>query len=86
MGYLSGVQQIESSASKAVVVTPSDTVYFAKGATKGLYVGVSGDVSVRMTDDITIVYKNLASGMIHPISCIRVNLSSTTATSIIAVY
>jgi hypothetical protein len=73
----------ESVGNKANTVTPSNTTKFTE--TKGLYVGVSGDVTVTIggTD---VLFKGLSAGMIHPLSVTAVKSTGTTATNIIAVY
>lgn len=65
-------------------IVPNDSTIFE--STKGLYVGVSGDVKIDTADGDTITLKNLASGVIHPISVIKVHSTETTATDILAVY
>jgi hypothetical protein len=81
LGNVNNTPQVESSAMSAL--SPSvGGGYFS--VTKGLYVGVSGDVTVIMSNDVEIQFKNLASGIIHPIACKRI--SSATATNILAVY
>ena len=75
-----------SLASKVYAVTPSDTVDLVTGATGGLYVGVSGAVSLITAGGTTVVFTALTGGIIHPISVIRVMATGTTATGILAVY
>jgi hypothetical protein len=77
------------SAQKArdlVPVTPSDSVNLTDGLTIGLYIGVSGNVSVVTKSGQTRILVGLAAGIIHPIPVTRVNSTATTATSIVAVY
>ena len=69
-----------------VTVTPSDSVNFAEGLSIGIYVGVSGDVSLVTKAGNSVTLKNVAAGIIHPIPCTRVNSTGTTATEILAVY
>lgn len=47
-----------------------------------LYVGTAGDVSVTQWDGTTIVFNNLAAGVVHNIGSIRINTSGTTALNI----
>lgn len=76
----------EHSARSAAAITPSDSVNLAV-ATRGLYVGVAGDVVVLMADDSAVVtLKNLAAGSVHPISVKRVNSTDTTATDIVGLF
>lgn len=80
----------DPSASKAVTVTPSDTLdlTFPSGVygTKYLYVGVAGDVSITTASGDDVVLKALAAGVFHPISVRRIKNTSTTATNMLAVY
>lgn len=55
-------------------------------STRGIYVGVTGDVSVVMTSGRTVTLVALAAGVVHPISVTKVNSSGTTATSILLAY
>ncbi len=75
-----------SSGEDAVAVSPDDSNDLADGATKGLYVGVSGNVKVDMANGTTVTFTGLASGIIHPLSVKRIYSTGTTGTSIIAVY
>lgn len=80
------VQIKGSSATKVVAVAPSDSTNLTNGATKGLYIGGAGNVSVTMADGNDVTFTALASGVIHPISVLKVKATGTTATSILAVY
>jgi len=75
-----------SSSGKWIVVTPNDSADLPSGVTKGLYVGVTGDVYVDNDSGGTnILFKGLAGGMIHPIRVKRVRTAST-ATNLLAIY
>lgn len=70
------------SAHSAVDVTPSDSTVLP--ATRALYIGVTGNVAVKMADDEnTITFSNVPVG-IFPIQVIQVLSTGTTASSIIA--
>lgn len=66
-------------------VTPSDVTNFAK-PTKGIYIGGAGDVAAVGLDGVAVTFTALAVGVIHRISCIRVNSTNTSATSIVALF
>lgn len=73
-------------AGHAAAVTPNDsndlTTY-----SRGLFVGVSGDVKVDMEDgEAAILFKNVIAGVVHPIRAKRVYSTGTTATSIVALW
>ena len=71
------------SAHGAVAVVPSDATIFP--ITRALYVGVSGNISVHMADEQTITFVGVPVG-IFPIQVDKVNATSTTAASIVALY
>lgn len=49
---------------------------------RGIYVGDSGNLRVRMVNGSEGVYGNLIAGMIHPMQVIRVFATGTTADDI----
>lgn len=75
-----------SNVQDGLSVTPSDTTDLSKGASKGIYLGVAGNVKVDLASGATITFTSLGSGMIHPISAKRIYATGTTATNIVAVY
>jgi hypothetical protein len=77
-------------AGRMAAVTPSDTVSFTY-LTRGLYVGVAGNVYVNALaeDGVTLAacaFIGVAAGTILPITCDRVNSTNTTATNIVALW
>lgn len=52
---------------------------------RGLYVGVTGNVKVDMPGATAITFVGLAAGIIHPIRATKVYKIGTTATSIVSV-
>jgi len=72
-------------AADATSITPDDgTVLTA--TTKGLYVGVGGDLAVRMKDGTTLTFIGVGSGAILPLRVDIVLATGTTATDIIALH
>lgn len=75
--------------SKAVAVTPSDTVNIANPGTAiaadALYVGGAGIVAAVFIDDSVVNFTAVA-GEILPIRVKRVNSANTTATLIVGLY
>lgn len=53
--------------------------------TRGLYVGVTGNVKVDI-GGTAITFVGLAAGVIHPLRVTRVYATGTTATNIVGVY
>ena len=77
-----------TSIKNAAACTPSDSTDLAS-PTRGLYVGVTGNVAVifvggKDADTVTLV--GLAAGVWHPMQVRRVMSTNTTATSIIVGY
>ena len=74
---------IVGSAS-CFAVTPSDSATLTY-PTRGIYVGVSGDVAVILQDDTAAVtFKNMVQGCIYPMQVSKVMSTNTTATNIVA--
>jgi hypothetical protein len=71
------------SAHDARSVTVSDATVIP--VTRALYIGTSGDVSVRMADQTTITFVGVPVG-IFPIQVDQVLSTATTASNIIALY
>tara|TARA_R110000823_G_scaffold53025_5_gene130980 strand:+ start:2937 stop:3206 length:270 start_codon:yes stop_codon:yes gene_type:complete len=75
-----------SPACNSASVTPSDESELAF-LTRGLYVGVSGNVSVKLRDDSTaVVFVGVAEGTILPLQVKQVMATNTTSTNIIALW
>lgn len=69
-----------------ISVTPDDDNDLPEGTTRGIYVGVSGDVTVISVSGSTITLVGLAAGVFHPIAVTRVKSTGTNATDIVALY
>jgi len=77
---------LDASARKLAAVTPHDTTELAQ-VTKALYVGGAGNVSVIATDDsVAVTFVGVPAGSILPVRAKIVRSTSTTATSIVAMY
>jgi len=76
---------LTSPAENGASVTPSDSVDLTN-FTRGVYVGVSGDLKVDLVTGDTVTFVGLAGGVIHPIRARRIHATGTTATSIVGVY
>lgn len=72
-------------AENAFAVTPSDDTDLAED-TRGLYVGVSGDVKVDLVGGTTVTFVGLAAGVLHPLRVKRVYETGTDAEDIVGVY
>jgi hypothetical protein len=80
--YSSHVSGLESPASDGFAVTPDDTNPLPS-ATRALYVGGGGDVTVTMKSGATVTFKAVAGGAILPVRVVAVAASGTTATDLV---
>lgn len=83
--FASDRSRLNAPAYNAGAVTPHDTDELAF-LTRGIYVGVSGNVVLVTASGDTITFVGLAAGMIHPIRAKIIKSTNTTATSIVAVW
>lgn len=82
-GSYGPVSDLTWPATEAVAVTPSDGADLAQ-ATRALYIGVTGDVTVDMAESgSTILFKAVPVGIL-PVRVKRVRATGTTATNILA--
>lgn len=72
-----------STAYDAATVTPSDSAVIP--ATRSLYVGVTGNVAVRMVRGGELTFTNVPVGILQ-LQVDKVLATGTTATGIIALY
>lgn len=81
------VQQTASpnTAESAADVTPSDTVD-QPVPFRALWVGIGGDVVIVFGDSSSATFVGVPSGTMLPVGGVRVNLTNTTAASILAIY
>lgn len=75
----------KAPASHAEAITPSDTEELSY-ITRGIYVGVGGDIVVVMPAGSTIAFKNAVAGTVLPISVRQVKATNTTATNLVALH
>lgn len=76
---MTGPFRLAGGVTRWRTATP-DTAY-GEFATH-LYVGTAGDVSVTLWDGTTVIFNNLAAGVVHPIASVIVNSVGTTAVNI----
>ena len=74
----------QDPARRWVAVTPSDTTHL--GNVRSIYVGGAGDVNVEDETGNAEVFVGVQAGTTLPVEAKRVYATSTTATSIIALY
>lgn len=69
---------------KAAAVTPSDVTVLP--VTRGLYVGTTGNLNVVMAEDgATVLFSNVPVGFV-PLQVTQVLSTSTTASTIVALW
>lgn len=78
-----GTWQMSGPWSDATAVTPHDSQAQPGLPSRGLYIGVSGDVSVITQGGTTITFKAVPVGF-FPVLVSRVRATGTSATDIIA--
>ena len=78
-------QGVMEPAVNAFAVTPHDTNELTSH-TRGIYVGVTGNVKITTINGDAVTFVGLASGVIHPIMAKIIWSAGTTATSIVGVY
>lgn len=76
---------IPTPASHAAAITPSDDADLTF-ATRAIYVGTTGDLTVILRDDTAPVTLKSAAVGYHPIQARRVMATDTTATNLVALY
>jgi len=68
-----------------LAVTPHNSTDFDNLA-RALYIGGSGNVVAVGHDNVAVTFVGVPAGTVLPIRCRRVNATSTTATSIVALF
>lgn len=76
-------------ATSAVAVVPSDVsavTSIPNGKCRALYVGVTGNITLRTDDDDSdVLFSNVPVG-VFPVNAYWVKATGTTATNIVALY
>lgn len=76
---------LTAPAREAVAVTPSDTVDLAF-LPRAIYVGQTGNLSVRLAGGQSATFQNVQAGSFLPIRALGVNVAGTTATGLVALW
>lgn len=66
-------------------ITPDDSDELTR-ITRGIYVGVAGDVKVDFANGDTVTFTDLAAGVIHAIAVRKVYSTGTAATNIVGIF
>lgn len=72
-------------AVNAVAVTPSDASDFGFGQCRSIYVGVTGDITLDTPFQTAVLFKAVPVGIL-PVAAVRVRVTGTTATNMVALY
>ena len=72
-------------AIDCAAITPSDTVVIPGGPCRGIYVGVTGNVTILTTGQNTVTFVGVPVGIL-PVNALRVNTTGTTASSMVALF
>jgi hypothetical protein len=80
--YGKDITQIGPARNAAVVVLDADFAH----ASRGITVGVSGNVSVNMSGTGTAIIFAMTAGVVYPLAAVKVNTTGTTATGIVAIW
>ena len=75
---------LSSPASDFAAITTSDTVGFPQ--CRGIYVGVTGNVVAVTSAGVAVTFIGAVAGSVIPVQAVRVNATSTTASSLVALY
>ncbi len=73
---------LTSPARSAQAITPSDSAALAQ-VTRGLYVGQSGSVRVKMASGDLVTFAGMQGGMAYPLRVAQVLATGTTATGLV---
>lgn len=76
---------LDAPARNAAAVTPNDSTDLATSA-RGLYVGGAGNVVLVTVGGDEVTFTGVTAGSILPVRTARVKATSTTATSIVALW
>lgn len=74
-----------SASYDYAAITPSDSTNLSK-VTRGIYVGGNGNMVCVKEDGTTVTFVGVTAGIVYPIRAKRINSTSTTATSLVALF
>lgn len=83
--FFVGTSTILAPIAHGAAVTPHDTNELAF-VTRGIIVGVAGNVKVTLASGDVVTLPGLAAGVIHPVRAKVIWSTGTTATTIVALW
>jgi len=72
-------------ATNAVLITPSDSVDLTS-VSRAVYVGTTGNMKVTMQDSGTVLFTGIPAGTTLPVRVTRIWSTTTTASTILALW
>lgn len=76
---------LTAPARDAATVVPNDANDLVV-LPRAIYVGQTGDLSVRLAGGQTVLFRNIQAGSVLPVRAARVNAVGTTAADIVALW
>lgn len=76
---------LTAPARDAATVIPNDTLDLPE-IPRAIYVGQSGDISLRLPGGQTAVFQNTQAGSFLPVRALGVNATGTTAAGLVAIW
>ncbi len=76
---------LTAPARDAAVIVPDDAIDLAQ-MPRAIYVGQTGNVSLRLSAGPSVIFANVQGGSFLPIRALGVNATGTTAGSLIALW
>lgn len=80
--FAAHVAGLTAPATRPEVISPSDSEELAT-VTRGLYVGQTGNIRLRLLSGDTVTFANMQGGVLYPIRVRQVFATGTTATGIL---
>lgn len=77
-----GAPTFTAPAQDAFTIIPSNSTNFNIAA-RGVYVGVGGDITLVTPAGNAVLFVGVPQGSVLPVTCIRINSTGTTATSLV---
>ncbi len=81
-GVSSDNVSVDAPATDAFAITPDDASELTY-ITRAIFVGLDGDIKVKMKDGTAVTFQNCVAGSVLPIRASQVYATGTTATGLI---
>lgn len=77
-----GAPTMTAPAQDAFAITPSNSANFNIAA-RAIYVGVGGDITLVTPANNVVLFVAVPQGTVLPVTCIRINSTGTSASSLV---